>query len=39
MDAPEREKLVLKRPIFGLSKIMVPDEKRLFEQTKRDVRY
>ena len=38
MDAPEKEKLVLKRSILGLGNIIVRVE-RLFEQTKRDVRY
>ena len=38
MDASEKEKLVLKRSILGLGNITVR-EKRLFEQTKRDVRY
>ena len=36
MDAPEKEKLVLKRSILGLGNIIVRKE-RLFEQTKRDV--
>ena len=36
MEAPEREKLVLKRSILGLCNITVREE-RLFEQTKRDV--
>ena len=30
MDAPEKEKLVLKRSVLGLGKITVRDEKRLF---------
>ena len=34
MDAPEKEKLVLKRSIDGLRKIVVRDEERLYEQTK-----
>ena len=34
MDAPEKEKLVLKRTILGLGKIILRDEERLFEQTK-----
>ena len=38
MDAIEKEKLVLKRSILGLGNITVREE-RLFEQTKRDVRY
>ena len=38
MDAPEKEKLVLKRSILSLGNIIVRVE-RLFEQTKRDVRY
>ena len=38
MDAPEKEKLVLKRSILGLGNIIVRVE-RLFEQTKRYVRY
>ena len=38
MDAPGKEKLVLKRYILGLGNIIVRKE-RLFEQTKRDVRY
>ena len=38
MDAPGKEKLVLKRYILGLGNIIVREE-RLFEQTKRDVRY
>ena len=37
-DEPEMEKLVLKRSILGLGSIIVRVE-RLFEQTKRDVRY
>ena len=37
MDAPEKERLVLKRSILGLANIIVHEE-RLFEQTKRDVR-
>ena len=36
MDAPEKEKLVLKRSVLGLGNIRVRVE-RLFEQTKRDV--
>ena len=35
MDAPEKEKLVLKRSVLGLGKIIVRDEERLFEQTKK----
>ena len=38
MEAPEKEKLVLKRSILGLGNIIVREE-RLFEQTSRDVRY
>ena len=38
MDAPEKEKLVVKRSILGLGNIIVREE-RLFGQTKRDVRY
>ena len=38
MDAPEKEKLVLKRSVLGLGNIRVRVE-RLFEQTKRGVRY
>ena len=38
IDAPEKEKLVLKRSILGLGNIIVREE-RLFEQTNRDVRY
>jgi len=38
MDVSEKEKLVLKRSILGLGSIIVRVE-RLFEQTKRDVRY
>ena len=38
MDAIEKEKLVLKRSILGLGNVTVREE-RLFEQTKRDVRY
>ena len=38
MDAPEKEKLVLKRSVLGLGNIIVREE-RLFEQTNRDVRY
>ena len=36
--APEKEKVVLKRSILGLGNIIVREE-RLFEQTKRDVKY
>ena len=39
MDAPEKDKLVLNRSVLGFGKIIVRDEERLFEQTKRDVRY
>ena len=35
MDAPEKEKLVLKRSVLGMGKIIVRDEERLFEQTKK----
>ena len=39
MDAPEKEKLVLKKVyLVGLDDIIVREE-RLFEQTKRGVRY
>ena len=38
MDAPEKEKLALKRSVLGLGNIIVRKE-RLFEQTKRDARY
>ena len=38
MDAPEKEKLVLKRSVLGLGNIIVREE-RLSEQIKRDVRY
>ena len=38
MEAPEKEKVVLKRSILGLGNIIVREE-RLFEQTNRDVRY
>ena len=39
MDAPEKEKLVLKKVyLVGLDDIIVREE-RLFEQTKRDVKY
>ena len=34
MDAPEKEKLVLKRTILGLGKSILRDEERLFEKTK-----
>ena len=37
MEAPEQEKLVLKRSVPGLGNIIVREE-RLFEQTKKDVR-
>ena len=36
MDAPEKEKLVLKKSVLGLGNIIVREE-RVFEQTKRDV--
>ena len=41
MEAPEKEKLVLKRSILDFGKIILRDEERLFEQTKKkkDVRY
>ena len=44
MDAPEKEKLVLKRSILDFGKFILRDEERLFEQTKKkkkkkDVRY
>ena len=41
MDAPETEGETSfeKAYLFILGKIMVPDEKRLFKQTKRDVTY
>ena len=39
MDAPWKEKLVLNRSVLGLCKIIVRDEERLSEQTKRDVRF
>ena len=38
MDAPDSEKLVLKRSILGLGNIIAREE-RLSEQTKRDMRY
>ena len=38
MDAPEKEKLDLKRSVLGLGNITVREE-RVFEQTKMHVRY
>ena len=35
MDAPEKEKLVLKRSILDFGKIILRDEERLFEQKKK----
>ena len=34
MDAPEKEKLVLKRTILGLRKIILRDEERLLNRQK-----
>ena len=38
-DAPENEKLVLKRSILGLGRVMVRDEARVFEQMNIVSRY
>ena len=35
-DAPENEKLVLKRPILGLGRVMYLDVARMLEQIKRN---
>ena len=38
-DAPENEKLVLKRSVLGLGKIMYLDVARMLEQIKSCLRY
>ena len=38
-DAPENEKLILKRYILGLGRVMVLDETQVFEQMNRVSRY
>ena len=39
MDAPENEKLVLKRSILGLGRVMSRDAARVLEQVKSCLRY